>query len=109
MNTSGNRVPYEFDQRQYKMMLDYINAYESGQIGMNLLITNLEALLNFLKETSKDWEEKFYKQWTVLDEFYAFVCYENRKCFNKDESKIVNEALRQMKILISKQIRNDDS
>jgi len=46
---------FEYDQRQFKMMLNYIDSYEKGQIGINLLITNLEALLNFIKENEVAW------------------------------------------------------
>jgi len=91
------------------MMLNYIDSYEKGQIGINLLITNLEALLNFIKENEVAWKKLFQKQWAIIEDEYAFASVENNGLLKDDALREVKSALEQMKILLSEKIKKDDS
>jgi len=40
----------EHDERQYRLMLDHLEAYREKKIGINVLISALKGLLGALEE-----------------------------------------------------------
>ncbi len=48
-----------YNQRQYKLMLLSLDAYEEGSISLDTLTGNLGFLLNALEGKSSEWEDSF--------------------------------------------------
>jgi hypothetical protein len=47
----------EYDQRQYELMLDRLEAFQRSAISLGKLIDDLRSLVEVLKLPSRDWKE----------------------------------------------------
>ena len=61
----------EHDERQYRLMLDHLEAYREKKIGINVLISALKGLLGALELRSDDWLERAINEWGNLEISYA--------------------------------------
>ncbi len=61
----------DYNQRQYKLMLNEINEYKSGKSNLGKLVSNLEALNSGLRSPSGTWQKEFQSAWWPLEEVYA--------------------------------------
>ena len=53
----------EYDQRQYRMMIQLLDAFEKGNSQLDHFISNLVALLRMLNDSDREWEKKYYEEW----------------------------------------------
>ncbi len=58
----------EYDQRQYRLMLDALDQFEKGRIPIDVLVNDLEGLLAVLEEVLPAWKNEFQKYWAGLDD-----------------------------------------
>lgn len=63
----------EFDQRQYKMMLNLLDAYTESQISLMSLIPKIEFLLHSLHESSSEGDLNLFEELSKLEEFNAII------------------------------------
>jgi hypothetical protein len=64
----------EHDQRQYRLMLDHLDAYREKKIGIHALISALKGLLSALELRNDDWVERAISEWGNLEIAYALEC-----------------------------------
>ncbi len=53
----------EDDHRQYRLMLEYLNAYREKKLGIHALILALKGLLGASESKSGDWLEQAISEW----------------------------------------------
>jgi hypothetical protein len=53
----------EYDQRQYGLMLERLDAFERGDIRMYRLIDDLDGLFHAVKKVDRVWEKAFLELW----------------------------------------------
>ncbi|MBA3958484.1 MAG: hypothetical protein H0X51_08875 [Parachlamydiaceae bacterium] len=46
---------HEYDQRQYKLMLDKILIFKEGKTSLGCIVDDLDGLLEVLEERDKNW------------------------------------------------------
>jgi len=93
----------EYDQRQLKLMLDFIDGYETGRSGLGQLVSNLEALHSAMEDPSESFSDSFESLWGQLEVTYAMMLDEERQAPNKMDSRLVAEAIQGLKALIGSQ------
>jgi hypothetical protein len=64
----------EYDQRQYRLMLDHLDAYREMKIGIHALISALKGLLSALELRNDDWVQRAISEWGNLEIAYALEC-----------------------------------
>ena len=90
----------DYDNRQYRRMLEQIEDFESKRIDLKHLINGLESLLCVLEKPSADWKAKFRSKWGVLEEVYA-VALDRKSDLTSNDWKLVNAAVEAMKQLLT--------
>ena len=94
----------DYDRRQYKMMLELLNAFDARSVGLEKIIADLEALLRLLEDTDKVWKRAFHKQWVVLEEVYAVALDRGLKQLPPDSQKLVEDATQGLRQLVQERI-----
>ena len=81
----------EYDQRQYKLMADFVEKFDNGLIGIDCLIAQLKALVSSLELPNISWNDEFISEWGTLEILHALelerletiemgkTCYESHK------------------------------
>jgi hypothetical protein len=87
----------EYDQRQYRLMLERIDAFERGAIRLGTLIDDLEGLLNVLEAVCASWEQAFLRHWGVLEDARAVALAEGWEEFDDKIEKIIFESIDRLK------------
>lgn len=86
-----------YDERQYRLMLGRLDAYQRGQIGLSPLITDLEALCDALQNTTADWRQDFWQKWGKLEDVYAIALDEGRSELEPTEEVVVNQVINNLR------------
>ena len=94
----------DYDRRQYKMMLELLNAFDARIVGLHKIIADLEALLLLLQDTDKVWRNEFYKQWAMLEDVYADALDKGFKQLPPDPQKLVEDAIQGLRQLVEERI-----
>lgn len=89
----------EYDQRQYRLMLDRLNGFERGIIGIGKLIDDLYALVNVLESAPDSWKRYFLQEWGDLEITRAGALDREQKKFQEHEIQIIRDAVAKMKLL----------
>ena len=97
-----------YDNRQYKLMLERINAFENKKLALKQLIADLEGLLYALQDAPKGWKSSFYEEWAVLEDVYAGVLDEGLKKIPEDSQKLIDGAVGNLKHLVTQNASYDD-
>jgi hypothetical protein len=87
----------EYDQRQYRLMLERIDAFERGTIRLDTLVDDLEGLLNVLEAVSFEWRQAYLSHWGVLEEARAVGLAEGWEEFDDEATKIILESTSRLK------------
>jgi len=99
----------EYDERQLRLMYEVLISFEKTQTELSSLVGSLEFLLNAMESVENDWEEKFLKEVTTLETINAIrIINESGKetqeiCEDKS-SKLINNAIFNLKALIEKEL-----
>jgi hypothetical protein len=97
----------EYNQRQYRRMLDRLLAFERGEVRLGTLIADLEGLLNALENIEASWIQTFLSKWGQLEEMHAVARYRGSKEFDDDARSKILAATGLLKLLVLDKI--DDS
>src|SRR5258706_13397124 len=90
----------DYDNRQYRRMLDQIHDFESKRIDLKHLINGMESLLCALEGADAAWKSEFQSKWGVLEEVYA-VALDRKRQLIQDDWKLINTSVAGMKELIA--------
>ena len=94
----------EYDQRQYRLMLERIDAFERGLINLGTLVDDLEGLLHVLEAVCASWEQTFLSHWGVLEEVRAVALDEGWEEFDDKSTKIIFESIGRLKVQVLEKI-----
>jgi hypothetical protein len=97
----------DYDQRQYKLMLELLKAFDKRSLGLRKLIADLEALLVCLQDTDEEWKESFHKQWGRLEDVYADALDKGYKQLPQDDQTRVEDAIYHLQQLVQKRIDSE--
>jgi hypothetical protein len=99
-----SEVDDSYDLRQYRRMLDHVEAYKSGVLNLQGLVDNLDALRSALVSPSKPWLDQFEHQWGILEDVYA-VMQDNKEAKITDlHAQLVAQSLDKLEPLIKRQL-----
>jgi hypothetical protein len=90
-----------YNKRQLKLMLERIDWFHRGEIGLPALIANLDGLLNALEGVDQRWKQAFLKQWGVLEEVYADSLDKGLSAVPSENMPLINRAMDELKQLIA--------
>ena len=94
----------DYDQRQYRLMLDRLEAFSRNGIGIDTLIADLQGLLNALKEPGDSWKQDFLQWWGQIEDARAYARYREAKTLDKQETEYVVEAAVRLEQVIREKI-----
>jgi len=97
----------EYDQRQYQLMLEQIQAYKSKRITLEHLVAGLESLCGVLEVADSRWKAAFGKSWGILDNAYANIMTKGLAHLAAEEQKLVDDAVGQLKSMVEDQLSDD--
>jgi len=95
----------EYDNRQYRLMLDRIEKYQHKKLKLRTLIGDLEGLLGCLQEVDENWKEEFLKAWGVLEEVYSFAIYEEKKELSEKDKELIHKAITELGNMVKQQLQ----
>lgn len=73
----------DYDKRQYQLMADCLQLFETKKLSLGDLISRLKGLLEVIEITDIPWKEKVRNEWWKLEQVYADAIY-------KYEQKLVS-------------------
>ena len=97
----------EYNLRQMELMKKRIDEYSKGEIMIDKLLSDLEALLGNLKNINNVWKSSFLSAWGILEEVYAFALYDKKSLFDNNDMLKINEGLKKILNLIGRKIWHD--
>ncbi len=91
-----------YDQRQFRLMHEYIEAYRLGAISLRALIDGLSALLDVLESAGDSWKARFRSEWWTLEQVYASSLDRNQGQLRLDdeERQLVRSGLTNLSALL---------
>jgi hypothetical protein len=98
----------DYDNRQYALMLEQLNQFESKRIDLQHLISGLESLLCLLEETDAVWKSTFQSRWGVLEEVYADMLDRKYKSLPASHQKLVEKSVRDLKAMVEASQRGQE-
>ncbi len=93
------------DQQQYRLIKEYLQEFENGQLKLGRLINLLEGLIGSLQEVDKEWKDTFQSEWWTLEQVYAVARDRQEAKLSLESQNLVIEAIENMKHLL-KEIEN---
>jgi hypothetical protein len=94
----------EYNQRQYRLMLERLNAFEQGQIRVGKLANDLEGLLNAIQGVPSSWRQTFLHDWGLLEDVRAVMLVEGMTSFDEATRRAISAAVSRLKLLVLGQI-----
>jgi hypothetical protein len=94
----------EFNQRQYRRMLDSIAAFEQGRVPPDTLVTELEGLLNAVDAPNAIWKQNFLHNWGKLEDERAFALFKGLSTFDEEATGRLRAAVAKLKLLVIEEI-----
>jgi hypothetical protein len=93
-----------FNQRQYRLMLERLNAFEQGKIALDTLVVDLEGLLNALDGVASCWKQTFLSDWGKLEDERAYALFKNVQVVDEETSQRIRPALARLKLSVLEKI-----
>lgn len=90
----------DYDQRQYRLMLETLTAFEHGNIHVGTVIADLEGLLNALEKADAEWKQSFLRWWGQIEDARAYALFHSRTVLSEDETKNALDAVKQLRLMI---------
>jgi len=89
----------EYNQRQYRLMLDEINRYEREKVNLDRLVNALEGLLNVLERVPESWRIAFLSEWGKLEDARAVAKFQQTEP-NDESIRRTLEAVSRLKLMV---------
>jgi hypothetical protein len=96
----------EYNQRQYRLMLEQLTTFEQGQMKLDILVTNLEGLLNTLEQIEESWKSPFLSEWGKLEDARAVALFRQIKSFDQAATERILKAVSALKLLVLDKIED---
>jgi hypothetical protein len=90
----------EFNQRQYGLMLDRLNAFEKGTLNLDRLVVDLEGLLNALQGIASSWKQTFLIDWGKLEDERAYASFKNICILDEETSERIRQTVSELKLSV---------
>ena len=103
-----NQLDIEYDNRQLKLMIQKISAFEQGDLYLIYLIDDLDGLVKALTSHDQEWKKNFTSYWWDLEQVYAVAASEDRSYLDPDDKKIIEGAILELKKLINLKLTEYD-
>jgi len=94
----------EFDQRQYRLIVDQLKRFTSKEIDLGTVVDNLEGLLNAIERVDEGWKDAFLSQWGKLEDARAFALYKGLNELDSATAERVQDAVAQLKLMALERI-----
>jgi hypothetical protein len=92
----------DYDQRQYRLMLERLTAFEQGRLRLDMLVNDLEGLLNALEEVQPAWKQTFFHYWGKLEDERGLALFKG--LIDEETSQRLRAAISQLKLLVLEKI-----
>ncbi len=97
----------DYDLRQIGLMKERIDEYSKGDIMIDKLLGDLEALLANLKNIDAVWKSSFLYAWGILEDVYAFALYDKKSLFDDNDMQKIKEGLKRLLNVIGRKTWHD--
>jgi hypothetical protein len=84
----------------YLQLREKISQYESKDLSLHQLISNIEMVLSILQTDDPGWVRDFREQWSILESTYAVASYRGEPLESASHVEAIQGALRGMRNLI---------
>ena len=84
----------EHDQRLYRTMVEHLDQYDRGVIGLDQLIPSLDALLCILEGTDQAWRDAFRYEWGTLEMVHAIALDRGVTQLSPENQALIDERSR---------------
>ena len=91
-----------YDERQYRLMLERLQAYAEGKIGLDRLTDDIEGLLNALDSADQAWVDAATRAWAKLEDSRAAV----RGGYQGDVAPIVQQGAETLTALVQSALKD---
>lgn len=95
------------DQRLYRTMAENLDQYEGGAIGLDHLISSLDALLGVLEGMDQEWWDAFRYEWGTLETVYAIALDRGVTQLSPENQALIDEAIKNMRRLLADRITSE--
>jgi hypothetical protein len=102
------RWRHDYDQRQYRRMLERLEAFEAGKVSLHYMINDLETLLSALELPDMTWRREFQRKWGWLDSMRGVALVERGKFPSPEETQSAREIARELKALVLQKLELRD-
>ena len=92
-------------ERQLRMMLPKLAAFEKGELALSTLIPELEGLFNAIDLDDKDWQEGFWAAWGEMETNYAFALDMGWKSLDQAGEQLVLQAVADLRALVATKLQ----
>ena len=99
----------EYDQRQYRLMKDRVDAFLAGKLSLGKTVNDLDALLNVLEHGDEHWKESFLHYWGQLEDIRAVRMEPSFKVVSTDQTRHATEAATALQSLIIEKLSGTGS
>jgi hypothetical protein len=89
------------DRRLLTEMEAALRSFDAGQITFRALLDRLESCLDNLSDEDLPWKEAFQRQWSRMEQAYAYASFKEQKTILESSMPAVESALGEMKRLIA--------
>jgi hypothetical protein len=90
------------DQKQYRLMSEFLNDFKQGNLQLSSLIDILDALLEALQDFDERWKENFRSEWWTLEQVYAVARDRNSNSVLEENKNLIDESIENMGALLKK-------
>jgi hypothetical protein len=94
----------EYNERQYRLMLDQLTSFEIGALPLDTLANNLEGLVNALEGGAESWKEAFLDEWATLDDARAYALFKGTKEFDAETTERLRSAVAKLRLYVLEKI-----
>lgn len=94
----------DYNQRQYRLMLDRLTAFDSGLLQIDALVNDLEGLLHALEGVAPSWKQTFLEYWGDLEQARAMALFRGSDMIEEEAMEHVRDAVARLKLLVLEQI-----
>ena len=98
----------EYDQRQYRRMLQTIFRYENGNDSLRNLVYDLQTLVGVLEEKDIGWSTRYTNLWGPIDDIYQVVVSYKGKGITEDDQREILNRTAALKSLIAEKVADSD-
>ena len=99
----------DYDQRQYRLMLQAVERFEHGKATLSELVASLEALLTVLEATEESWKDTFRYEWGTLETEYAISLDRGELVLPPESMDLVHQAVANIRRFLQERISSDET